>query len=83
VSSGQSASTSDKTQIQDRNSLSRITQTTHRTLLRYSRAMARRRGMLGDPGGLFGLDGLRGFRSGAACCTVKVCRKSATSDADD
>lgn len=42
--------------------------------------MARRRGILGDPGGLFGLDGLRGFRSGAVCCTVKVCRKSARTD---
>lgn len=53
------------------------------TELCYSRAMARRRGILGDPGGLFGLDGLRGFRSGAACCTVKVCRKSATSHTID
>lgn len=45
--------------------------------IRYLRAIAWKRGMLGEPGGLPGLDGLRPFRSRPpVCCTVIVCRKS-------
>ena len=45
-------------------------------------AIARSLGMLGDPGGLLGLEGFLFFPlSKAVCCTVIVCLKSETREA--